>query len=58
MVRTRAMYGIIREDLCKADINEDEAAQFTSHSFRHTSTTDMSGSEDDKMRRGGWKYSC
>ena len=55
MVRTRAVYGIIRDNLCKAGINEDEAAHFTIHSFRHTSTTDMSGSESDKMKRGGWK---
>ena len=49
------MYDILRADLVKTGFSEDEAKLFTIHSFRHTSTTNMTGTEEKKMKRGGWK---
>ena len=47
-------YEIIRNDLVKTGLSKKEAKLYTIHSFRNSSVTDMTGTDEEKMKRGGW----
>mgnify|MGYP003571730537 CR=1 FL=1 len=43
----------IRNDLMRKGLSENKAKLYTIHSFRYCSVTDMTGTDEEKIKRGG-----